>query len=223
MLAKLHLVGEILRILRHGENLGDVAALKLQLYNSEPEHPPFVDEVRKLEDLTFAPFDLLSLGTLPKNSLGSAYGAFLSRNKLKPFVFSSRYRALYQTYPISLRYARIHDIVHTLTGFETDVAGERGVYAFVYKQNYSEVLNKAFFRSRTASRILKPFAGEKLQAAEERGFRLAENAKNLITIPFEELLDKDLTDLRKDLIPAFAGDSKGGLSPRLLIQDNKDH
>lgn len=150
MFEKLRTITRIIKIIRSWENLGDVAVLKVTLFQQNEGESRYREAVEALKDRNFDILRLEELKEMPEESFGRAYYEFMVRNELKPFNFSENIKALFDRYPVTVRYARVHDMFHTLLGFEADLSGEVGVYAFVGKQNYSTFLNKA---ARTGGRM----------------------------------------------------------------------
>lgn len=186
------------QIFRKGEFLGDVSVLKLS-FSKKPEISNYSSVCAGLKPLTFEPLNLESLAQLPKNTFGYAYCEFLNKNNLKPLNFSKRVWDLSDRYPVTTRYARVHDMIHTLLGFGTDFAGELGVYAFIYPQNYCSILNQAAQTAKIFTRAIKPWAWRDLNAAQKRGEELAKTAKILIAEKLEDYLPRDLNEVRKQL------------------------
>ncbi len=122
---------EIIKILWSGDNVGDVAVLKLSLFSRSEGLLPTSEAARKMKETNFKAIEIEELALYPAGSFGRAYFEFMKRHRLKPFNFSDRVESYYENYPIAIRYARIHDMVHVLLGFEADFEGELGVYAFV--------------------------------------------------------------------------------------------
>lgn len=185
------------------KTLGDLALFKIGWLKNSEEKTIFTEKCIELKPLTFSLLEIEPLAKLPKNTFGYAYWEFLNRNKLTPFNFSERVSKIADRYPVSARYTRVHDMVHTLLGFGTDFEGELGVYAFIRQQNYSILLNRAANTARIFTRVFKPWAWKSLKEAEDRGIHLSKNAKILITERLEDLLQEDLTTLRKKLIPNY--------------------
>lgn len=186
---------KLINTLRKSDCLGDAAALKLTLLGKSEEENKFTSEVRKLKSLTFNEIDLNELKNLPKDSLGYSYFEFLKRNKLKPLNFSEQSTEIFDRFPISMRYVRIHDLFHVLLGFDPSLSGEIGVYAFIEEQSYSSILNKAANTSKFFSKLL--FWRLKSSAeARKRGVDLAKQSVPFIAIPFEKHFDTPLSELR---------------------------
>ncbi len=195
----------LLRRLKHikkGQFLGDTAGLKLQLSAKKDHESPYFQAALSLKDLSFKPLNLKELDSFPTGSLGRTYADFLKENNLKPLNFSSLSYEAYQDYPVSMRYVRIHDFVHCLLKFKTDIVGEVGVYAFIKEQGYNQTLNRA---ARFAMFSTKVFFWQKqeLSLAIERGRGLAQGATPLILKEFESRLEEPILQLREEWIPNF--------------------
>lgn len=188
----------MIRILRSGENIGDVPALKLTLISDREDPSPHSEAALSQVERNFSPLDPDALAALPEGSFGRAYASFMKRNGLMPFNFSSRTRALFERYPVSIRYVRLHDMIHVLLGFEPDLAGEAGVYAFVAEQHYTPTLDRAAGWSRRFARLLF-WARSRMDAAQTRGKRLAAGARILVNEPLEEMLELPLSEVRARL------------------------
>lgn len=194
---------KIFKILQSGENIGDVAILKLTLFNKSEGVSPHQNEVAKFKGRNFIPISLTQLQSLPTNSFGYAYYEFMTHNHLKPFNFSVHIQDIFDQFPVSIRYARVHDMIHVLLGFKTDLTGELGVYAFIAQQHYSTFLDKAYTTARIFTRLVKPFHWRSLRQAENRGLELADKATTLICLPLEDYFNHDLSELRKLWLPNF--------------------
>ena len=175
-----------------------LAALKLTLFGQREKASPYTDGVVATKEQNFTHIDLTRLAVYPRHTFGYAFAGFLERNDLQPLNLSDRSRPLFDRYPVSIRYVRVHDMFHVLLGFETDIVGELGVYAFVGAQGYNETLDKA---ARTARRVgrLMFWAKGRIREAEARGAALAATAPPLIIQPLESMFDRPLDDVRRDL------------------------
>ena len=88
--------------------------------------------MRRLEAMHgYAPEQNLSvLRALPAGTLGREYARFLDANGIEPLVISPAVKESFRDNPYALRYTTTHDLHHVLTGFDTGLAGEAGVFAF---------------------------------------------------------------------------------------------
>lgn len=198
MLQKLKTLAQIIKIMRSGQNLGDIAVLKVTLFQANEGDSAFGPQALALKERNFDTLELDQLGAMPEGSFGRAYYDFMLRNGLQPFNFSEQVRGLYERYPVTIRYARVHDMFHTLLGFEADLAGETGVYAFVGQQNYSGFLNKAARVGRRMRWFFFWKFGE-LSRAWNQGVELSQGTKALIAEPLEDYLLEPLSDVRRRL------------------------
>jgi len=199
---KWHEISQVFGNLKKGQYLGDTATLKLQISAQKDYKSQYFQSALSLRELTFQPLSLSKLQKLPPTSLGFEYAKFLKENNLRPLNFSSLSYEAYQHYPVSMRYVRIHDFVHCLLNFKTNIAGEVGVYAFIGEQNYNQTLNRA---ARFALLSTKVFfwRTQELSEAIQRGKGLAREASPLILKEFENYLEVPMSQLRKEWIPNY--------------------
>lgn len=198
MLAHARTLLEIVSILARGRDVGDVAVLKLTFF-SEAEAPGIhTPKVLELRQQNFQPLDLDALGQLEAGSFGHAYADFMRRNGLSPFNFSARVHPLFERFPVATRYARVHDMIHVLLGFETDWVGEIAVYAFVAEQHYSDTLDRAARMAHRAGKLLWT-RRKQVVAAERRARELASGAQPLVSAPLESMLEQPLPVVRQRL------------------------
>lgn len=186
---------EFIKVYREGEYLGDLATLRaaLNLGSFEP-----TAEVRSLLDSwTDVPdFSEFNFESMPVDSLGWAYNNFLKDNGLKPFRFSGRYRDLMKQHNLVVRYASIHDIFHVLTGYDTSLAGEAGVWAFVAGQAFSPNAQIAAKLTQIIYPIISPFQYKWIRAAYAEGFLNGTAAKSLIIVDFKKEFLSPLDEVR---------------------------
>lgn len=198
MLSKLATIGEMFRIYRSRNNMGDVAALKLTLFGEREEESPFTQGVLDMREQSFSVLDLARLDRYPNGTFGRAFAQFMRRNRLDPLNLSDRTRPLFDRYPVSIRYVRVHDMFHVLLGFETDMIGELGVYAFIGEQGYNHTLDRAARAARRVGRLMF-WARRRIRDAEARGEALGRHAPPLIAQPLEAMLDRPLEEVRREV------------------------
>ncbi len=187
----------IIKSISRKASTGDISALKLALFVESEETNSFTSPISKQKELHFTPIDFKPLAQLPAGTLGRVYSDFMKENQLSPLNFTNEVHDIFDKFPIGMRYIRIHDLVHVLLGFKTDIAGEIGVYAFIAEQSYSKTLNSAARTAKIFGRILFWKRAEIL-SAEQRGFELAQGAKPLILIPLEERMNWPLEKVRAE-------------------------
>lgn len=144
------------------------------------------------------------LASLPVGSLGHAYRSFLTTNRLDAGVFDDNetIRPIAERngwdedfYYIIKRGTALHDMFHTLGGYGPDVGGELGNLGFHCGQLEPAGALKAFF---IAFAALVPAASPRrridyFRQAVKRGQR----ADNLMAAPYEELLDRPISEVRE--------------------------
>lgn len=205
MMKQIRTVAQMTRTMRRGEYVGDVPVLKMTLFMEREAPSDYTGQALTMHDINFSPIALADLNRLPSHTFGHAYGRFMARHKLQPFNFSPEIEPLFEKYPITIRYVRVHDMIHTLLNFDTSLAGEMGVYAFVGEQHYTPTLDWA---ARVADRMaFLPFwQRARMKAAQARGKALARDAAVLITAPLETLFDQPLCEVRHTLVPRYAAE-----------------
>jgi ubiquinone biosynthesis protein Coq4 len=202
MFERVKILAQMIRTLHRGEFIGDAAALKLSLLGKNEDEGPYSEQALATRQLNFSPLQIEELLEYPKGTLGHAYGEFMTRNSLKPLNFSTEVSELFSRFPVSMRYIRVHDLIHVLLGFETDINGELGVYAFVGEQNYNRTMTRAARMARFVGRLMF-WRRSRVREVQARGVALARGAKVLVAQPLEEMLSYRLPDARQKLgLPA---------------------
>ncbi len=131
--------------------------------------------------------NLEQIESLPAGTLGRELSEFLRKNSLKPFTTGHRRKQL-------------HDAVHVLTGYGTDLVSEAEVQAFLLGSGGFNPLNAALKR-RAAKMILKqnltsaPELDQRLNAAYERG---RQSSFNPDAWPIETQWELPLTQVQAD-------------------------
>jgi ubiquinone biosynthesis protein COQ4 len=142
------------------------------------------------------------LASLPVGSVGHAFRSFLTTNRLDAGVYSEAViRPIAKKnnwsedyYYLVVRGTALHDVLHTITGYGPDAAGEALALGFYCGQTEpaGPIRLAGFILT-----LITPGASlrHKLrcyQEATERGRR----ADNVFAAPWEDLLDKPLGDVR---------------------------
>lgn len=213
MIKQFKTVAQMTRTMRRGDYVGDVPVLKMTLFMDQEAPSPYTNQALGMHDLNFSPIDPTELVRLPSDTFGHAYGRFMARHQLQPFNFSPAVETLFDRYPVTIRYVRVHDMIHTLLDFDTSLAGELGVYAFVGEQHYTPTLDWA---ARVADRVaFLPFwQRARVKAAQARGKALARDAEVLVAAPLEALFEQPLIEVRRALLPQFETPKRLGSPPK---------
>jgi len=186
---------EIIKVYREGEYLGDLSTLRASLnlgsFEPTPEVRSFLDSWSDVPD-----FSAFNFESMPEGSLGWAYNKFLACNGLKPFRFSGRYLDLMNQHKLVVRYASVHDIFHVLTGYDTSLAGETGVWAFVAGQGFSPNALTAAKLTQILYPIISPFQRKWIRAAYLEGRKNGASARCLIAVDFKNEFLCPLEEIR---------------------------
>ena len=196
------LIWQSYKLFRSGDSFGDAAGIKACAF-SPAETGELAEKALAMSDFHYQPISQNQLAKLPQTSLGFQYYQFLEDHGLQIMNLSAKYHGHYSKCPITLRYVRIHDLVHVVTGFDPSVAGELGVYAFAAAQNFSQPISRAYRFARTVSPLIKPTQLSLLRKVDKLGWSLGKQAQSVILYPFENNLHKTIYEVRQELnLPA---------------------
>ena len=141
---------------------------------------------------------LEELRRLPEGTLGNAYANQLISLQLSPEDLLPRGEIRTERDYLELRARQTHDIIHVITGFETDKAGEIGLQAFNLAQIKSPVSALIIFGAiLTALKRKSDFTMDDLLAIMTKGFTMGRNAEILLTKRLEDEWGTDIGELRK--------------------------
>jgi ubiquinone biosynthesis protein Coq4 len=192
---RLEILREMVKVWKSGEYFGDLVVLKTSLgmgsLKPSPEIQTFLDSYESVPDFSDIDFE-----SLPENSLGKAYIEFLQKNHLKPLRFSNRYLDLMKQHKLAILYTSVHDIFHVLTGFDTSLAGEAGVWSFVAAQNISPQAETAAKAAKFIYPLISPFQRKRILAACEEGSRNGKAAQCLLKVDFKQEFSRSLIEVR---------------------------
>lgn len=133
----------------------------------------------------------------PTGSFGAALGAFLAGNGLRPLqVPDELRRKLQQRHAFSVRYAVLHDSFHVLTGFDTSLAGEMGVWSFVAGQDYSRMHARAHRAAQVVYPMVAPGKRQDLHAADRTGGEWGRRCGCVLAAVLPERLAEPLVTVR---------------------------
>lgn len=193
---------QILREIRSAmldpERIGDIPVLKSELAGTraDPAVEARLDAVRGYHPHV----DLDVLAAQPESTFGHAYAMFLREHGLQPIVLTGRMDPeMVARNAFVVRYGIIHDMVHVLLGFDPSWPGEVGVWAFVGAQGWSRAFRITAWLALAAALVRCPLQLGRAWRAFRRGRALAVGAPLLITLRLEELLHRDLAEVRTEL------------------------
>lgn len=137
------------------------------------------------------------LRTLPPNTVGYTYAAWLDREGVSPDTRSSvRYIDDEECAYVMQRYRECHDFYHAVTGLPIIVEGEIALKAFEFMNTLIPMTG------------LSAFAVVRLKPEERKRFweiylpwavRSGLQSEELINVYWEEVLEKDVEELRAEL------------------------
>ena len=145
-----------------------------------------------------APIALEVLETLPPSSLGYIYSRHMRRQELSPASVIDASPITSSHEYIFHRVRETHDIIHVLTGFGIDAAGELGIQGFILAQIRSPLAVFFIFGGILAS-LKNQFPLDKLLKSLARGFELGLQAQCVIACKLEDGWDRPLVDWQQEL------------------------
>ncbi|EWZ83775.1 ubiquinone biosynthesis protein coq-4, mitochondrial [Fusarium oxysporum f. sp. radicis-lycopersici 26381] len=140
---------------------------------------------------------LEALRALPENSVGRAYVGWLDREGVSPDTRATvRYIDDEECAYVMQRYRECHDFYHALTGLPIVREGEVALKAFEFANTLLPMTGLSIFAAATMKRSERQrFASIYLPWALKNGAR----SKEVINVFWEERLEDDVSDLRKEL------------------------
>ncbi len=143
-------------------------------------------------------YSLQELQKLPEGTLGNAYANQLLALNLSPDDLLPKGEIKTDLDYIQLRLRQTHDIMHVITGFKTNAAGEIGLQAFNLAQIKSPVSALIIFGGILSGLKRKSNSSlDDLLIALSKGFRMGEEAVTLQTQKLEAEWGTNLEELRK--------------------------
>lgn len=147
--------------------------------------------------ITSETLSLPYLRSLPVNSVGRAYAAWLDREGVSPDTRSSvRYIDDEECAYVMQRYRECHDFYHAVTGLPTVVEGELALKAFEFLNTLIPMTGLSLF----AVVRLKPTERERFFSLHMPwAVRNGLASEELINVYWEEVLERDVDELRAEL------------------------
>jgi ubiquinone biosynthesis protein COQ4 len=155
------------------------------------------------------PFDFGALADLPAGSFGRAYYDHIVANNLDRKL-ASGYRKFHEMLEASgvlkdmpgdvkyktLRGFQIHDLLHIVTGYDTTPLGEIALQAFGLAQMPNLYNGMWVATVTTRMTYLDPMSQAPLMDAISAGWQFGRACPNLNLVRWEEMLSRDLKELR---------------------------
>lgn len=148
--------------------------------------------------------DFAALLKLPEGSLGNAYARFMTERGLTPDIFASEGVLTKPAFMIK-RMRQTHDLWHVLTGINTDVPGELELQAFTLIQLRAP--SAVLLVSLGTLRWL--WSHPTLPFRVLRGLISGLRAKKLDATPWEDLWERPVMELRRELLNRSPGGREG--------------
>ncbi len=192
------LLGLIVASARDPERIGDVPALKSELMGTRASQhvEALLEPVRGYNP----PLDIAALSALPADTFGHRYATFLCANGLSPLVLTGHVPVeVVRRNAFVVRYGIIHDMVHTLTGFDASWPGEVGVWAFIGAQGYSRSFAVAGFMALCVAPLRAPLQLGRCWRAWRKGRQMGQRAQRLLLLRLEDHLASPLDQVREAL------------------------
>lgn len=147
--------------------------------------------------ITSQTMSLEKLRRFPDNSVGRAYASWLDREKVTPDTRSSvRYIDNEECAYVMQRYRECHDFYHALTGLPVMVEGEVALKAFEFANTLLPMTGLSMFAVARLNAVERSrFWSTYLPWALTNGLR----SKEIINVYWEEELERDVDDLRREL------------------------
>ncbi len=147
--------------------------------------------------ITSTSLNLPYLRSLPENTVGRTYVAWLDREGVSPDTRSLvRYIDDPECAYVMQRYRECHDFYHALTGLPVVREGEVALKAFEFANTLLPMTGLSVFAAATLKKSERGrFISTYLPWALRNGLR----AKEVINVYWEEQLERDVEDLRREL------------------------
>ncbi|KAF9888405.1 Ubiquinone biosynthesis protein [Aspergillus nanangensis] len=147
--------------------------------------------------ITSETMPLTYLRSLPENSVGRTYAAWLDREGVSPDTRDNvKYIDDEECAYVMQRYRECHDFYHAVTGLPIFVEGELALKAFEFLNTLIPMTGLSLF----ASVRLKPAERERMLSIYlPWAVRSGLGSKELINVYWEKILEKDVDELRTEL------------------------
>ena len=132
------------------------------------------------------------------NTLGYQYGAFLKANRLD-IVFYPKLNETTDSHYVGMRIRQTHDLWHVLTGFSAKPEGEIGLLAFYLEQLHTPLSGVLIGLVLVNQSLYQPTNLHNATEYLKAGLEMGRSAQQIFPLPLDQLFDKDLQELRKEL------------------------
>ena len=144
------------------------------------------------------PIELDALLSLPAESFGHQWAAFMLEHQLNPHFFENLQEHDDRSYLIN-RLHDTHDMWHVLLGFDTSEAGEAGMNAFTYAQSGSPTTCMLM-----AAKLVRAIGADEQTRQQmmqniARGYQLGMQARSFLAVAWEDHWETPLQQLRQQV------------------------
>jgi len=147
--------------------------------------------------ITSQTVSLSSLRGLPRNSLGRAYASWLDAEGVTPDTRDNvKYIDNEECAYVMQRYRECHDFYHTITGLPVMVEGEIALKAFEFANTLLPMTGLSMF---AVTRLKRAERGRFWQTYLPWAINNGQWCSDIINVYWEELLERDVDDLRDEL------------------------
>jgi ubiquinone biosynthesis protein Coq4 len=182
--------------------IGDMVNNTMVERNKEKAVKLIYDNAPGLEELFQegynARYSLEELSKMPVNTLGYTYAKHMYEHNLTVLDYKEKEHDRYQFFFKRLR--QTHDILHVMTGFNTDNLGEVGLEGFYLGQ--ATLPNVYYLMIARMSHILlddKIFEAQLYVQTLTKGFQMGQKAEKVLGLRWEEMWLGDIKILRSKL------------------------
>jgi ubiquinone biosynthesis protein Coq4 len=207
LLTRLRMLRAAFRLVKDPNRLEEVFGIADELSREDPEgmeimlsharQSPSGARALAARRLVGVP-ELTSLRRLPAETFGRSVATFLDARGLDPKSLPERTASDEGEYLIAHLY-ETHDLWHVATGFDTDVVGELGLQAF-YAAQVQGKLPLVLLAIGFINTFLYAFAERNARFESiARGWRMGRRARPFIGVRWDELWNKSLDEVRREL------------------------
>jgi len=204
-LSMLKVLTSFVRLVRDPNRLNEVFELANEVADPEAARPmvgAIADDPAGARALSerhrLGALDVDTLRKLPPGAFGRAFADHMIANRLDPGAIPTRAADDELSFVLAHLY-ETHDIWHVATGFSVDVAGELGLQAFYLAQLPGRLAPWILAAGILNTLLYQPTEWRPRLDAITRGWLLGKRSRPLFGVPWDELWDAGLDDVRTRL------------------------
>lgn len=158
-------------------------------------------ELLKNKYLAKEPYDLEKLNALPEGTLGNEFATYMKHFELDVVFYPDDIKDQTKDDISWVRYRarETHDVWHVVLGIKPDLLGEMKISA-VYVNQFNSPLNVFLIGVGVFYALIKkPYMIQELFTHIADGLKIGKEAKDLMAVRWEDLWEKDIKEIRKEL------------------------